>query len=223
MKIFSYVFPALSVAYATVAAKCERDISCLTKESQITMIGEVVSRDDVNEKKFSASVRPLCTMYGIGSSKILDEEYDRTIRISGFGTHSGGQCQGEIGIPGDIEIFFVHVNNTVPAGGVRTFGLTDPCFGAFANETSNFVELIKLTYGQNGYTPTGKNCPELYKDSVNNKIKINGNEYNLPVSLDNSGSNQSSLDVDDTDGSSKAYVMSTALIVFFALLVQLFF
>jgi len=229
MKILSYIFTVLSIVGATMAANCEKNIACLTKNAQITFIGQVMQRENITLRSFSAVVKPLCTMYGLGDSRISNEEYDRTITISGFGNHAGGSCQADVGEPGEIDIFFVHVNNTVPRGGVRTFALTDPCYGAFLNDTTNFVELTKRTYGEYNYIPTGatvnSQCPILSKDTANNKININGESYDLPIKLDDDkGDNQLGLDdgLDDS-GSPKNYVISTTLIVFVAFLLQLFF
>jgi len=228
MKILSYIFTVLSIIGATMAANCERNIACLAKNAQITFIGQVMQRENITLKSFSAVVQPLCTMYGLGESKIADEEYSRTITISGFGNHAGGTCQADVGEPGEIDIFFVHVNNTVPRGGVRTFGLTDPCYGAFLNDTTNFVELAKLTYGQLGYNPSGSplgsQCPILSKDNTNNKININGVSYDMPIDLtDDKDQPNFGLDDDVDSGSPKNYVISTTLIVFVAFLLQLFF
>jgi len=232
MKILFNVFAALCFAYTTFAA-CNRDIECLTKNAQITFIGQVETREDTNTRYFAATVRPLCNMYG-NSGAITDEEFTRAIRIGGFGNHAGGSCQAEIGNVGEIGIFFVHVNNTVANGGVRTFGLYDPCYGAFANNTDNYVELTKLVYGQNGYTPTGPQCPQVTQDQ--DHVYIDGNQYDKKIDLNqgfssgnsynnNNNNGQSGpldLEANANSGASKTLVMaSSALLVLFAFLSQL--
>jgi len=226
MKILSYVFTALSVTCATMASQCNRDIECLTRNAQITFIGEVETRETTNTKYFSATVKPLCNMYG-NSGAITQEEFTRSIKIGGFGNHAGGSCQAEIGNVGERGIFFVHVNNTVVNGGVRTFGLYDPCYGAFANTTDNYVQLTKLVFGQNGYTPTGPQCPSVSQDQ--NYVYIDGNQYEKNVNLEGDNNNSlggqsGTLDLDNSNsnsGASKTAVLASSALVLFAFISQL--
>ncbi|ORX48659.1 hypothetical protein BCR36DRAFT_584226 [Piromyces finnis] len=205
-----------------MASQCNRDIECLTKNAQITFIGQVETREDTNTKYFAATVRPLCNMYS-NSGSITNDEFNRAIRIGGFGNHAGGSCQAEVGNVGEVGIFFVHVNNTVANGGIRTFGLYDPCYGAFANTTDNYIQLTKLVYSEN-YTPVGPLCPMVSQDQEH--IYIDGNSYDKKVDLNqNTNSNGGSIDLESTDSSdaTKTIVMtSSALLVLFAFFSQLF-
>jgi len=221
MKILSYVFVALSIAGAAMASICNRDLECLTSNAQITFIGQIMTKDNTNTKYFSATVKPLCNMYGnVGS--ITQEEYTRTITIGGFGSHAGGTCDAEIGNVGDIDIFFVHVNNTVSAGGVRSFGLYDPCYGAFQNTTDNYVQLTKYAV-KNNYTPNGIQCPVIMQDA--NGINIDGTTYPNAIDLNEgtgSGSDKISLDEDIGSGASRTFMTFTATLMILSSLLQFF-
>jgi len=219
MKLLSFVGAALGIVGA-FAQQCNRDIECLTSHAQITFIGQILSKDTSNVKNYSATVKPLCNMYGNGGS-ITQEEFSRgTITIGGFGNHAGGSCEATISNVNDIDIFFVHVNNTVISGGVRTFGLYDPCYGAFKNETNSYVELTKYAV-KNNYIPNGISCPVIQKQA--DGISIDGTTYPNPVSLDETNdSTNVSLDEVPNDAS-KAIVMTTSAFVILASLLQLLF
>ncbi|KAG4098952.1 hypothetical protein H8356DRAFT_1669692 [Neocallimastix lanati (nom. inval.)] len=218
MKLLSYICGALSIAGAAMASACNRDLECLTSNAQITFIGQIVTRDFTNTKYFSATVKPLCNMYGnVGG--ITQEEYSRTITIGGFGNHAGGTCDAEIGNVGDIDIFFVHVNNTVANGGVRTFGLYDPCYGAFRNNTDNYIQLTKYAV-KNNYTPNGVQCPSIRQEA--NGINIDGTSYPNPVDL-NEGSTNTKVNLDENTGDApKTFVMTSMAFVVLGSLIQLF-
>jgi hypothetical protein len=220
MKLLSFLFLTLSAISACMGqVQCGRDIQCLTQNAQITFIGTVTSRDETNAKKFSATVRPLCHMYGTQGS-INPDEFNRDIVIGGFGSHAGGTCDAEVGLVGETDIFFVHVNNTVAAGGVRTFGLYDPCYGAFANTTDNFIQLTKYVYGTYNAIPTGPSCPIVSQDESH--IYINNQSYDKQVDLNLDGSNTGTfnLDPEEGNGSAKNFVMTSALFVIVSFLFQ---
>jgi len=222
MKILSYAFTVLSVACATMASNCNRDLECLTTNAQITFIGRVVAKDDTNTKYFSAQVEPLCTMFGNTGSTINQSEYGRPITIGGFGSHAGGTCQAEIGNVGETDIFFVHVNNTVAAGGIRTFGLYDPCYGAFPNDTTNYIQLTKFIHSKYNYAPNGIQCPVVNSDDQH--IYIDGNSYDktVEVNLGGDGNGGSSIDLESgfNSGSPKGAIMTTSALIVLAFLFQ---
>eukprot|EP00833_Pecoramyces_ruminatium_P015305 jgi/Orpsp1_1/1189337/evm.model.d7180000071245.1 len=219
MKLLTLACAALG-AVGAFAQQCNRDIECLSSHAQITFIGQIISKDTTNVKNFSASVKPLCNMYG-NSGAITQEEFSRTITISGFGNHAGGSCDAAISNVGDIDIFFVHVNNTVAAGGVRTFGLYDPCYGAFKNETTSYVELTKLAV-KNGYTPNGVQCPVIVQQA--DGINIDGTTYPNPINLDEDTTNSGKVSLDDeSNDAPKAIAMTSFAFVVLASLLQYLF
>jgi len=152
---------ALFVA-SSYGAICGRDIPCLASHAQMTFLGRVVSVEQTNSTYFSAEVQPLCTMHStVANTKIDDEEFLRTVRIDGFGTHAGGSCNADTGIVGDTNIFFVWVNASTIHGVARRFGLFDPCYGAFQYNDANAQELnnFMATHESTVQTPIGADCP----------------------------------------------------------------
>lgn len=187
------------------AGNCNKDIKCLTKNSQITFIGKVIETDEVyNKSKFNVTVSPLC-IYNVRNNENFAfdaNEYSSYIKISGFGTHAGGSCNGDSGIVGDINIFYAHVSNTVTLGGKREYGLSDPCYGAFLNNTQNYLDLIQITYGELNYTPTGNSCAVVSKNDTH--ITIDGETFNKTTNFLDDDNN----DFSDPDSSIQLKAMT---------------